>query len=333
MHINAGSVDIYFSIFIGAGRTGAVSGASDITSDFAIGFHSSSPLTINSYSPTTVSSAIPVITYNVDNIGPVPSAPFNVEAMLYAYDPMSSPFACITSTAACGNIHQKKLSFAVNLNIVPDSIRLFGIEGAGNPIGGCYPDPDMLLSLTSLLPVQLGGFYVQLINNTALLNWSTHTETNADYFLIQKSYDAENFETIGSVKASGTSTNKKYYSYTDTDYLYIADEDKTPYYRIVQYDFEGNSYVSKVITLNYHTKKSGSPIVYPNPSSDILNIRFKTDYNTTVTIRDIMGRQIFISTILENGTLTIDVSAFPKGICFIEIKNDKESYSSKIILE
>lgn len=332
--INVGSVDLYFSILIGAGRTGAITGADGPTNDFAVGFYSSTSLTINSFSPTTTTSAIPSITYNVIDVGAVAGAPFNTQATLYAFDPaFTTPYACITTTGACGNVHTKKVSFAVNLDAIPDSIYLFGIEGAGNPVAGCFPNPDMHLNLTSLLPLQWGHFYVKHINHETILSWSTLSETNTNYFLIQKSYDAESFWPIGIVQAAGNSNTKINYSYTDTEHAHDNPDNRTPYYRIVQYDLDGGSSISEVRTFHTHSPTISVPIVFPNPANEALYIRYASELPTNVVLIDIMGNQTPIGTISASGYLTVDTSKFPSGVYIVQIQNEKGSFNKKILID
>ncbi len=71
--------------------------------------------------------------------------------------------------------------------------------------------------------------------------------------------------------------------------------------------------------------------VYPNPTSDKLNIVFNsTETIRFVTIRDNLGRTVFET---NHMTKEIDVSTFAKGIYLISIEGAKRTYTKKIIVE
>ena len=70
-------------------------------------------------------------------------------------------------------------------------------------------------SAASALPVELISFSGQFINENTNLSWSTATETNNDYFVIEKSSNGIDFSIIGKVDGNGTTNETSNYSYTD----------------------------------------------------------------------------------------------------------------------
>ena len=84
------------------------------------------------------------------------------------------------------------------------------------------------------LPVELiyfEGFGYSTFNN---LKWSTASEHNSDYFLIERSDDGQNWVSVGIKLASGNSHTVINYFFIDS-YL----NDGFIYYRLKQYDFDG----------------------------------------------------------------------------------------------
>lgn len=68
--------------------------------------------------------------------------------------------------------------------------------------------------------------------------------------------------------------------------------------------------------------------LYPNPTSEILNINSETTPITEVVMTDILGKIIFSETSVETQNISIDVSSFAKGIYFVTVNN---SVTKKII--
>lgn len=70
--------------------------------------------------------------------------------------------------------------------------------------------------------------------------------------------------------------------------------------------------------------------VYPNPTSDILNIKLDKAQKSTFKIFDLAGKLVKESSSLDQ-TTEINISSLPKGIYIININTGKESVNKKII--
>jgi len=75
-------------------------------------------------------------------------------------------------------------------------------------------------------------------------------------------------------------------------------------------------------------------VIAPNPTSGILTISFNEEQkNSTIKILNVLGEITFQSTINSKQT-TIDISALPQGIYFVEVTTaDKQVMRSKVIKE
>lgn len=144
--------DIYMTLCIGGGVTGTVQGGDNNTVSFSFGFYSAActPLCISEFPATIVGDSTGGLLAGFD-FGPAPQFPFGTQGNVF-YQATTTPLTCVTSTALCGNVHQQCDQYRFRMNAVPDSMRVFGIEGGGNPIAGCYPSPDMLIDFTGLNP-------------------------------------------------------------------------------------------------------------------------------------------------------------------------------------
>jgi ELWxxDGT repeat protein len=68
--------------------------------------------------------------------------------------------------------------------------------------------------------------------------------------------------------------------------------------------------------------------LYPNPTSNILNIKVDNQQIQSVKIFNLLGKEVMQSFIKNN---SIDVSRLSKGMYVFQIKTDKNSFSRKII--
>ena len=140
------------------------------------------------------------------------------------------------------------------------------------------------------LPVELVDFNVSLLNERVLINWSTASEKNNDYFTIERSKDGLNFETVRILKGAGNS--KVQIDYSETDYNPIHG---LSYYRLKQTDRDGKLSYSEIEVVKNGIKVENSLIVYPNPSSGTVTIEYSDDETKKVLIliRDGNGKQYF----------------------------------------
>ena len=115
---------------------------------------------------------------------------------------------------------------------------------------------NFVLNVTSgtgcqILPIELvsfDGYNNKEYNN---ITWVTMTEKNNDYFALQRSLDAFDWETIDIRKGSGTSQLPIFYEFKD--YTYIKDSQN--YYRLIQTDYDGTKTYSKIIVITSTTEK------------------------------------------------------------------------------
>lgn len=105
------------------------------------------------------------------------------------------------------------------------------------------PDGPYLLSPAIALPIKLSSFDGENQGKSNALSWTTETEINNDYFILEKSYDAISFEKMSVVYGSGNSISEQYYEAKDLN------PQKLTYYRLTQVDFDGNSETFKTIAL------------------------------------------------------------------------------------
>lgn len=142
--------DIYLTTFIGAGVSGAISGAENDTRTFVHALYTActDSIVISSFTPTITSD-----TLGCTMTGFTTSNLFGAQGILGYMDTFGScpnGFSCVISTAICGLVHTQVTPIRMRVDVIPDSIVVLGLEGNGNPLGGCFPDPDCRVDLSSV---------------------------------------------------------------------------------------------------------------------------------------------------------------------------------------
>ncbi|MEM1000480.1 MAG: T9SS type A sorting domain-containing protein [Bacteroidota bacterium] len=320
-----GYYDIYIEMRVGGGITGTQKGGGGDTRTFAFAFYSSGSINEVTFTPSVVGDSVGSL-YPGINVGSAFGANFVI-----GYIDTGLPFTCVSSTAICGNRHTQVEQMFFRLDALPDSLRLFGIEGAGNPFAGCYPDADMLLDFTTL-PVEWAGFDAQVEESGVALDWSTISETNNDQFLVQRSADGINYETIGQVESAGNGNAFNSYRYLDQNPLNGAN-----FYQIVQVDLDGKSSASEVLSVEF-TVASGLfwTAVGPNPVQSNLNMSFNSGKSQSLLMQivDLQGRVIRqqnIDALAGVNSAQVDLTGEAAGFYYLRISGTQEKIDKKIL--
>lgn len=97
-----------------------------------------------------------------------------------------------------------------------------------------------------VLPVELISFAGICNGQYNCLNWSCATETNNNYFELQRSLDAVEFVDIARIQGVGNSIYQTNYAYNDL----LFTKDSINYYRLKQVDFNGNYRIYDIISID-----------------------------------------------------------------------------------
>ncbi|MEI6766403.1 MAG: T9SS type A sorting domain-containing protein [Bacteroidota bacterium] len=195
-------------------------------------------------------------------------------------------------------------------------------------------------STINTLPVKLLMFETMCEEESGLTNlvWSTATETNNDYFTIERSTDAIHWDIIATVDGAGNSISTITYRYADR----LPNEGFSPgtciYYRLSQTDYDGSSEQFNIIG-THSCELADSPDninVMPNPFTGELKATFnsKTNGVTDIYIKDITGKTVYKGSITTTGgtnTYLMNLRALAPSVYFIQITIGNKSRVRKIV--
>ncbi|MBI2270232.1 MAG: T9SS type A sorting domain-containing protein [Bacteroidetes bacterium] len=188
------------------------------------------------------------------------------------------------------------------------------------------------------LPIELLSFNATAMDKSIRLNWSTASETNNNFFTIEKSLNGSDWKSIGIVKGAGNSTHVMNYESFDTEPV-----TGIQYYKLKQTDFDGQYKYSELIAINF--SKNFSFSIYPNPvyansnTTIYLNMNHAADESKPilVVVYDAIGRQVFSKINIQeknNGQITaVDPSnTLSPGVYIISATSDNSIYKQKLII-
>jgi hypothetical protein len=120
---------------------------------------------------------------------------------------------------------------------------------------------NVILMSEITVPITLFRFTGQKAANGNQLNWITSAESNSEKFIVERSYDGNNFQAIGEVKAAGNSATSRNYAYLDGRYT----EGKN-FYRLRMMDKDGTFSYSNIVLIDAN-KSIFITSIYPNPTT------------------------------------------------------------------
>jgi hypothetical protein len=219
------------------------------------------------------------------------------------------------------------------------------VKGSASAAIGSNPYSQTLTGVTSFspfgvgsgstLPVKLLSFTAAKQNKNVNLKWTTASETNNNYFELQRSIDSKTFESIAKVKGNGTTNIVSNYSYLD-EFVGSPLSAGNIYYRLIQVDFDNTQTTSNTVVVNMSRESAKLKIaVYPNPFTDVttVNINALQNDEVTLTVTDIQGRVVLAKNVelLEGeNQITID-EITSNGMYFVNIITETESLVERIV--
>lgn len=180
------------------------------------------------------------------------------------------------------------------------------------------------------LPVELASFNVKLLNeSSALIEWVTVAEIDHDYFELQRSTDAHNWETVEVVYGEGDSQTEKRYEFIDKGL-----EQGLYYYQLKSVSLSGDIQNSEKISLRVFLD-SGEVVIVPNPTRAGNSAMVSLPANIgqcTYSIIDVKGTQVVSNVINSAKQSYIETEGLLPGIYFVTFSNNSHWTSQPIKL-
>lgn len=188
------------------------------------------------------------------------------------------------------------------------------------------------------LPIEGSPLFVKLENNQAKLSWTTYVEEFNAGFHVQKSLNAVDWYEIAWVNGQGFSNEEQNYTHYDASL-----NTGVQYYRYVQEDFDGNMYISNVVSLSTEAPEENQNFLalYPNPVrvGATLNIRsfMEGDFQGQFSIVNALGQIVYRQELVLSAQFahqSIPMDDFPPGhyVCILHNNSSNQHFHQKLII-
>lgn len=181
------------------------------------------------------------------------------------------------------------------------------------------------------MPEVLLSFDAVFDNTKVELTWSSDTENNNNFFVIEKSKDAMNFEALLTIKGFGNHSNIM--SYFDVDYTPF---EGISYYRLTQIDQQGSILSSRLVSINNKISTSdlamNQSAIYDNPAA----LMGSENKEVLVVLRNEKGEESYSKVVIDEEfhVLSSDASSkLDNGTYTVVASSDNRLYSQKLVVK
>ncbi|MFP5041214.1 pectinesterase family protein [Parasediminibacterium sp. JCM 36343] len=213
-----------------------------------------------------------------------------------------------------------------NITLKPNdtlTIRLYyGLGSTSTPRWGYLKNVIVKGNPTSItLPLSLLSFTASYAQGTAALSWSTASEVNTAYFVVEKSSDGVSFATLTTIVSHNTAGVN---NYSDNQA-----QASTVYYRLKMVDKDGKYTFSKIVKVAADNSAAFFKI-FPNPVKTSLTVVLsEPSANTHAEVVSFAGKKL-MDVNFENGIVNkkIRVAQLAVGQYFFVIRNKQGEVST-----
>ncbi len=318
---NGATHDYEIQVCIGGGILGVNQGADNDTKTFAIAvYKSGSTVTLSGATPSITSTETGV-TMNSTTLGPL-GAPFNSEEAIGFIHMGGTSFTCISSTALCGNPHADCFTINFTSDVSLDSIRVFGLEGNGNPIAGCTYNSDMKLDFVTPLPVELAEFSGKAVADRIILEWNTFSEVNHDFFTVEHRGPRGDFQPVAFISGNGGPALGAQYQF-----IHHPLAPGIHYYRLAHTDLDGNITLSPVITVQLEELPVTLYSLVPGKEYSV-QVSEGSELQR-VSLLNMEGR--ILASIQPSGSgCPLNLTEFPAGLYWVRVTTGKNTLTLRV---
>ena len=239
-------------------------------------------------------------------------------------------------TGACGSLTNLGCSSGSGgtvtttiLNLSPNQTVTIGLDG--NAGANCSFNISATNTIVPL-PISLVSFSAVQLRDYVTIDWTTASETNNNYYTIEKSYDGIDFLPLENIEGQGTTNS--FTTYNRKDYNLRGGLN---YYRLKQTDFDGKFTYSdtRAVIISEDDAALNFTIV-PNPSDALsytsLILNKKISEAITVTICDINAKIMHESLVEVDGT-TVDLNhQLKSGIYIVRVVSEGSVITKRLVI-
>jgi hypothetical protein len=185
--------------------------------------------------------------------------------------------------------------------------------------------------LCTVLPLKVTAFEATPVpDGTVNISWVAEQESTGDKYIVERSANGTNWETLKTIAATGNVGQQKYVT-QDPSPLYPV-----TYYRIQQVGSGNTITYTQTVTAKLDAALMNSSfIASPNPASQTINIRFRENalpQNTQVELLSNTGIRIPVQPNYNGNAVSMKLPVLTNGVYFLNVYIKGYKHSRKLLI-
>lgn len=198
----------------------------------------------------------------------------------------------------------------------------------------CSKTAEMQIVSCTTTAVDLLEFSGTALDRSNLITWKTGSETECNYFLLEKSFDGSNFFELADSRqeCASNANNIRHYYYSDTE-----DLKDVLYYRLKEADESGSlAIISEVVAVTRNSIMDNQILISPIPARDKINCQLYHSGASLakVEIYSVTGQLIKQTKIvLVDGmnNLSISLHLMPEGAYYLRLRTEETEMTERFV--
>lgn len=198
---------------------------------------------------------------------------------------------------------------------------------------GCTATTEVLIGYCASVPIELSAFKATKTANIVKLEWTTLSEHNSDYFLLERAQDAIHYKPIGTIKANNNRSQ-------ETDYVFFDEKpfNSSNYYRLRIVDKDGYWAYSKIEFIALEASGTSFQLanLSPVPAEDNLSFSLISTKDDVIEVKILsLTGQVLKSESRQvtagNNELKTDIVSLSKGIYLLQTVSKEGNCTKRFI--
>lgn len=215
-------------------------------------------------------------------------------------------------------------SSSQNTNVFPTANTTYTLQTTR--CDGCPAQASTAVTICTVLGLELSRFKADCEGTKAKVRWAAENEAGIDYYVLQYSRDAINFDDVAQLQA-GSGSYESLVSLSNTT--------NSHYFRLKQINVDGAISYSNIIQTSC-SGFMGQVDIFPNPTSGNLNVRFGRGIsgNYNVSVIDVLGRTLSEQTYqlaADNNEIQINTSLLAPAVYYLKIEDKQDNMTPRVL--
>ncbi|MES2557589.1 MAG: T9SS type A sorting domain-containing protein [Bacteroidota bacterium] len=205
-----------------------------------------------------------------------------------------------------------------NYSDAATTVPLQFLTDAGNAGVSCTP-----------LGFSMEGLSVECMEDHRVIQWSSPVQNTEAQFIVEKSRNGSEWETIGSTYNGEISEGRIHFSIIDPTNPNVLE-----YYRVKQMLNDGEMLISSTISADCDFQQELFS-VYPNPSTGMMNLQYKSATDAVLEFYDVYGKRVYsqgLEASVKLKTVQIRAEQVPAGVYNYRVVMETEVKTGTVVI-